>query len=98
MSRLWVSRLGALSEDVAADTVNPDSTYPTIPANGTGPNTYYVFTAGEGLNSATYQPVWVRPTCHDMSRCASASFTSEPTTVAPTARACVFPQVQQSAM
>ncbi len=58
-----------LSQDAAADTVNPDSTYPTIPANGTGPNTYYVFTAGEGLNSATYQPLWVRPILHDASRC-----------------------------
>ncbi|KAK9830602.1 hypothetical protein WJX81_003718 [Elliptochloris bilobata] len=41
-----------------ADTINPDGTYPTLPANSTGPGTYYIFTAGEGLNSATYQPLW----------------------------------------
>ena len=47
---------------LAADNINPDSTYPSLPANytdATGPGTFYLFTAGEGLNSATYQPEWV---------------------------------------
>jgi len=48
---------------VAADNINPDGSYPNIPQNytdATGGGTYYVFTAGEGLSSATYQPLWVR--------------------------------------
>ncbi len=48
---------------MAADNINPDGSYPNIPQNytdATGGGTYYVFTAGEGLSSATYQPLWVR--------------------------------------
>ena len=49
----------------SADNINPDGTFPTIPAtytDATGPGTYYLFAAGEGLSSATYQPEWVRST------------------------------------
>ncbi len=48
---------------MAADNINPDGSYPNIPqkyTDATGGGTYYVFTAGEGLSSATYQPLWVR--------------------------------------
>ena len=84
---------------VPADNINPDGTFPTIPAtytDATGPGTYYLFAAGEGLSSATYQPEWVRSS-EGLGFVSSDGGPGAPTMCSPRARASAPPPTSPSA-